>query len=114
MDNRVLLGAVGEKDAVLAFRAVGMHSLPASTEAEVRQAIHRLKGEGVKVIFITEAAARLGLEVLERYRNDPELTIIPVPGAFGSDGFGLDQLRQNVLKAIGADIQLQNDRKEEE
>lgn len=110
---KTLLGAVGEKDAVLAFRAIGMRAVPAATAQEAAQAIHRLRQEGVRVIFITESAAQLVQEVLERYQSDSMLSIIPVPGAGGSLGFGQAQLRANIIKAIGADIAFDMDRKEE-
>ena len=113
MASKILLGAVGEKDAVMAFRAIGMRAVAADSAAEASQAIHKLKNEGVRIIFITEAAARMAAEMVARYQNDPELSIIPVPGVSGTDGYGQAQLKANVFKAIGADIMLDEDRKEE-
>lgn len=112
MDDKVLLGAVGEKDAVLAFKAIGIKAMPAQTAQEVQAAIHRLYKEGVRVIFVTEAAARLAPEIINRFENDPALSIIPVPGTAGTDGYGERRVRDNVLKAIGSDVFLDNDRKE--
>ena len=112
MEDRNLLGAVGEKDAVLAFKAIGIKSMPAQTAQEVQAAIHRLYKEGVRVIFVTEAAARQAPEIIERFENDPALSIIPVPGTMGTDGYGERRVRENVLKAIGSDLFLDNDRKE--
>lgn len=109
---KTLLGAVGEKDAVLAFKAIGMRAVPAHTAQEANAAIHRLKNEGVRVIFITESAAEWAQETLDRYQSDPDLSIIPVPGARGSLGFGQAQLRANIIKAIGADIAFDQNRKE--
>jgi len=112
MDDKVLLGAVGEKDAVLAFKAIGAKTAPAQTAQQVAAAVHRLKEEGVRVIFITETAAEQAPEVLQRYANDPALTLIPVPGTAGSTGYGTQQVRRNVLKAIGAELVLDQDKKE--
>lgn len=113
MAGKILLGAVGERDAVLAFRAIGMRAIAADTAQEASQAIHQLRAQGVRVIFITEAAARLAQEMVDRYQNDPQLSIIPVPGVSGTDGYGQAKLKANVFKAIGADIMLDEDRKEE-
>ena len=72
-------------------------------------AVHRLLQEGVRVIFITEQAARKGFETFERYKNDPSVTLIPVPGSAGSDGLGMERVRANVEKAIGANILLDDE-----
>lgn len=103
-DNLLRLGAVGEEDAIMAFKAIGAIAIPATTADEVTAALHRLSKDGVPVIFITEAAARLAPEALSRYEQTMETAVIPIPGIKGSDGFGAQQLRANVIKAIGADI----------
>ena len=113
MADKALLGAVGEKDAVLAFQAIGVRAVPASTAQEVSAAIHRMAKDGVRVIFITEAAARLAPEMIERYAGDQQLSIIPVPGTAGTDGYGEQQVHLNVIKAIGSDILADNNRKED-
>ncbi len=105
MANKLFrMGVVGEEDAILAFKAIGAIAIPATTQEEISTAIHRLSREGVPVIFITEAAARLVPEALARYDQIMETAIIPIPGIKGSDGFGAQLLRDNVIKAIGADI----------
>lgn len=103
-DKQMSLGAVGEEDAILAFRAIGAIAYPATTADEVATALHRLSRDGVPVVFITEAAARLAPEALSKYEQVPDFAIIPVPGVRGSDGFGKQRVRDNVIKAIGADI----------
>ena len=103
------VGAVGEREVIGAFRAIGMQAVPADTEKGVAQAVHQLVQRGVRVIFITESAARIGRETFERYQTDPEVTLIPIPGSFGSDGLGMERVRANVEKAIGANILLDDE-----
>ena len=98
------MAAVGERDAVLAFKAMGMAVLPTEHAEEASRAVHRLAKEGVAVIFITERAAAQIPETLERYRSEPIPAIIPIPGSRGNNGLGMRQLRANAEKAIGADI----------
>ena len=98
------VGAVGEREVIGAFRAIGMRAVPAETDTEVAQAVHRLVSDGVRVIFITEQAARAGTETFEKYKTDPAVTLIPIPGSAGSDGLGMRRMHANVEKAIGADI----------
>lgn len=108
-EKRYGVGAVGEREVIGAFRAIGMRAMPAETEKEVAQAVHALVREGVRVIFITEHAARQGRETFERYKTDPSVTLIPVPGSAGSDGLGMERVRANVEKAIGANILLEDE-----
>lgn len=112
MEHKTLLGAVGEKDAVMAFGAIGVRALAAETAEQTHAAIHTLVTQGARVIFITEAAARLAPEMIARYDGDPDVSIIPVPGTLGTDGYGSQRLHESVLKAIGADILFENNQKE--
>ena len=98
------MGVVGEEDAILAFKAIGAVAVPANTADEVASALHRLSRDGIPIIFITEAAARMAPEAVARYDQAMETAVIPIPGIRGSDGYGAQRVRDNVIKAIGADI----------
>jgi V/A-type H+-transporting ATPase subunit F len=98
------MAAVGERDAVLAFKAMGMTVIPAAQADEAAAAVRKLAREGMAVIFITEQAAGLIPDTLARYQNEPVPAIIPIPGSRGSAGLGMQRLKANVEKAIGADI----------
>ena len=41
-ENTNRMGVVGERDAVLAFKAVGMRVIPVQTPAETTAALHKL------------------------------------------------------------------------
>lgn len=112
MPDKKRIGAVGEEDAILAFKAIGAVTMPANTREAVTAALYSLTKQGVPVIFITEAAARLAPEALQRYDLMPNVAVIPIPGIHGTDGLGKQQVRDNVIKAIGADILIKQDRKE--
>ena len=111
--DRLSMGAVGEEDAILAFKAIGALAIPARSAQEVTEALHRLSSQKVPIIFITEAAARLSPEAISRYEQTPDVAIIPIPGIRGSDGYGKERVRANVIKAIGADILINQHRNEE-
>lgn len=110
-ENTKKMGVIGERDAVLAFKALGMTVIPVTTPEETTAALHKLATAGIPVIFITESAARQVPESLEKYKTMPGTAVIPIPGSHGADGFGIGRVRQNVEKAIGADI-LFNNKKE--
>ena len=109
-ENTNRMGVVGERDAVLAFKAVGMRVIPVQTPAETTAALHKLSTEGVPVIFITETCAQQVPEALEKYKTMPGTAVIPIPGGRGSNGLGMSRVRANVEKAIGADILFNNEK----
>ena len=100
-EKRYGLGAVGEREVIGAFRAIGMRAVAAETDTEVAQAVHQLVLSGVRVIFITERAARNGAETFQKYQTDPAVTLIPIPGSAGSDGLGMDDLMRVAGKLFG-------------
>ena len=71
-ENNTRMGVVGERDAVLAFKAVGMRVIAVETPEQTTAALHRLATEGVPVIFITESCARQVPEALEKYKTMSE------------------------------------------
>lgn len=106
------IGAVGETDAILAFKAVGAVTVSAYDEQAVSEALYSLYQDGVPVIFLTESAAQMAREAVSRYDSDPAVSIILIPGIEGSQGYGLEKMRENVIKAIGSDLFINNDRNE--
>lgn len=104
MQSNSKMGAVGQRSAVLAFKALGMQAIPTSTADETTAALNKLYKLGVNVVFITEQEAQQAQEVLSKYRNDYKLSIIPIPGTHGSNGYGIESVKNNVERALGADI----------
>ena len=109
MPDTAKIGAVGERDAVLAFKAIGMEVIPADTAEEAAAAVKKLARQGAAVIFVTEQAAAMITETIERYQSEPYPTIIPIPGSRGSTGIGMLRLKENIEKALGADILFQKE-----
>ncbi len=109
----VQMGAVGERDAVLCFKALGMTVIPTATPDETAKALFSLTQRGVKLIFITESTAQGAPEALKRYQTDPQVAIIPIPGSTGSGGYAMSRVKANVEKAIGADILFGNNSTED-
>ena len=48
------IAAVGDRESVLAYKAFGMETVPASTPEEASAAIKRVAEEDFTVIFLTE------------------------------------------------------------
>lgn len=97
------IAVVGDKDSVLAFKALGLEVFPVNTTEEAETTVKQLARE-FAVIFITEQVAQQIGHLISRYKTRPYPAVIPIPSSEGSSGFGMDGIRKDVEKAIGADI----------
>lgn len=97
------IGVIGDSDSVLGFKSLGIDVYPA-TSGEIMKTINRLAMKGYSIIFITEQAAEQATETIDKYKTSPFPAIIPIPSNRGTTGLGMKNIRDNVEKAIGADI----------
>ncbi len=102
MKNKIAV--VGDKDSVMLFKAVGLDVKDVQTASQAQKAIHTLAQEGYAVIYITEDFAQKAQEAISLYDNQPFPAIIPIPDKDGIKGIGLQGIKKNVEKAVGADI----------
>ena len=104
------IGVIGKRDAVLGFLAVGFSVHEAENEQEAAKKLHAMARSGeYGIIFITENYAMLLEEELARYRDLPTPAIVSIPGQEGSTGYGMNNLRRAVERAVGADILFGNE-----
>lgn len=97
------IAVIGDKDSVLAFKAVGVETFSANNPFEANDLLKKLKDD-YAVIFITEEIAAQIEDTLNKLKTHAYPAVIPIPGSLGSNGFGLKGIRRDVEKAIGADI----------
>lgn len=97
------IAVIGDKDSVLAFKAVGVDAFSAGGMFEVNDLLKRLKDD-YAVIFITEDLAIQVEDTLDKIKARAYPAVIPIPGTNGSNGFGMRGIHKDVEKAIGADI----------
>ncbi len=100
--------AIGDKDSILGFRAIGIDVFDIRTEDPVKT-LERLAGGDYAVIFITEDIMYKLSDVMDKYSEITLPAIIPIPGNKGSKGLGMDNIRKAAEKAIGADILFNDD-----
>lgn len=103
MEN-ITLAAIGDMGSVVAFRAIGVKTVFATTKEDIEKSIDSLAEAGCKVIFITEQAAKSAYDLIEMYRSKTYPIILPIPSREGSEGMGLKGINANVEKAIGTNI----------
>ena len=99
------IGIIGERDSVLGFMALGFAVHEASDAEQATDVLHTLvRSEEYAVIFITENLAMQMEEAIGRYKDNPLPAIVSVPGREGSMGYGMNNIRSAVERAVGADI----------
>lgn len=97
------IAVIGDKDSVLAFRALGVDVFDARTTFDAKEILKKLARE-YAIIFITEDIAENIQDIIARYKTRAYPAVIPIPSAGGTTGFGLKGLSKDVEKALGADI----------
>jgi V/A-type H+-transporting ATPase subunit F len=98
------IGVVGDKDSVLAFKAIGIDVYPVVEIDEARKTIDRMAANNYGVIFVTEQVAKDLTETIERYNKIMVPAIILIPSNQGSLNIGMQRIRDNVEKAVGVNI----------
>ena len=99
------IAIIGDRDSVLGYMALGFATYEAPNAEEAGKILHRLvKDEKYAIIFIVENYAEQLVEETAKYKSMPLPAIIPIVGRAGSSGFGMNNIRSAVERAVGADI----------
>lgn len=104
MSKNAKIAVLGDPDSIMIFKALGFHTIYVKQMDEINHAIHKLAGEDYAIIFITENVAALAKDTIDIYKTVPFPAIIPIPSRFGLEGFGMQGVKDNIEKAVGADI----------
>ncbi|MBC7333581.1 MAG: V-type ATP synthase subunit F [Actinobacteria bacterium] len=104
MAEKTKLAAIGEKNVMLIFKAMGVDVFPSSAPQEAEGWIRKLAKQGYGIIFITEEiAARLD-PVIREYSYEFSPSIVVIPGLKERNNYAIRRLRQAIIKAVGADV----------
>ncbi|AOR24957.1 V-type ATP synthase subunit F [Clostridium taeniosporum] len=98
------IGVVGDKDSVLAFKALGIDVFPIVEEEEAKKTVDRLAKNDYAVIFVTEHVAQGIEETIERYNKEVLPAVILIPSNQGTLNIGMQKISDNVEKAVGVNI----------
>ncbi|WP_073011411.1 V-type ATP synthase subunit F [Clostridium amylolyticum] len=98
------IGVVGDKDSVLAFKALGIEVFPVIEKEEARKTVDKLALTGYGVIFVTEQVAKDIEETIERYNKQLLPAVILIPSNQGTLNIGMQRISDNVEKAVGVNI----------
>ncbi len=99
------IAIVGERDSVLGFMALGFSVHEAAGAEEAGRVVHSLVKSGeYAVIFLTENYAMQLEDELAKYKDLPLPAVVSIPGQGDSTGYGMNNIRSAVERAVGADI----------
>ena len=98
------IGVVGDKDSVLAFKALGIDVFPVVEVDEAKKTVDRLAMNDYAVIFVTEQVAKDIEETIERYNRQILPAVILILSNQGTLNIGMQRISDNVEKAVGVNI----------
>lgn len=98
------IAVIGDKNSVMGFASLGLAVFYADSEASVREVFLKLDLSKYGIIYITEKAASLIPDIIEKYRFESIPAIILIPGANSNTGAGLADVTKSVEKAVGSII----------
>ncbi len=98
------IAVVGDKDSILAFKAIGVDVFPVVEANEARRAIDNCAKNNYAVIFVTEQIAEKIEETISRYNDKILPAVILIPSNQGSLNIGLKRISDSVEKAVGVNI----------
>lgn len=101
------MAIVGDGDSITVFKAAGVDTFPAETEAKARDVLRKIAKE-YKIIFLTEELARPLTEFLKRFDEEPYPVVLSIPSKAGSSGYGDEVLKSAMERALGVDILFNN------
>ena len=98
------IAVIGDKDSVLAFKAVGVEVFDATTAEQAQGLIKKLSQGQYAVLLIAEGLAEQIPETLAKAKLQTYPAVVPIPTTATPSGFGLLGIKSDVEKAIGVDI----------
>lgn len=106
------MAIIGDGDSVLVFKAVGIDAYSVD-ESDISSLLKKL-AKIYHIIFITDVIAKKNDELIKDYLNKPYPIILSIPSKNGSNGYGIDCIKEAMDKALGVDILFNENNDKEE
>ncbi len=98
------IAVIGDKDSILGFKTLGVTTFPVTDAEDALAVLKRLVGENYGVIYITEELAIDLADPIAELNKRFLPAVVLIPNSKGTLGIGMQQIKEKVEKAIGADI----------
>ncbi|MFQ5912492.1 MAG: V-type ATP synthase subunit F [Nitrospinota bacterium] len=105
---------IGDPLSGMAFRPLGVEVREAEDAQAAAEQVHRAVEKGCAVLLVTEECALWASGGLEALRAKPLPAVCILPGVSSPGGLGLARLKENVEKALGSSLILQDEGAHEE
>ncbi|MDI6701127.1 MAG: V-type ATP synthase subunit F [bacterium] len=102
--NKAKIGAIGENDVMLIFKAIGVDVFPVEKVDQASEILNKLVKSGYGIIFITESLAKNLDEQIKKYLSLPLPSIVVLPGLKERNSYAIELLRNSIIKAVGVDV----------
>ena len=98
------VAVIGDTASVSGFAALGLSVFREKKKKKISKLISKLAASEFAVIYITEPAAAMVSDTINKYRSAKLPSIVLIPAIEGHTGDGMRALHQAVEKAVGSDI----------
>ncbi|HHW18694.1 MAG TPA: V-type ATP synthase subunit F [Firmicutes bacterium] len=98
------VAVLGQRDAVLGFKASGAVCFPADDPEEARAALAKILEGDYAILLVTEEIAEALRKELSPLYEKPRPIVTILPDARKPKGIGMELLRKRVERAVGANI----------
>lgn len=98
------VGIIGDRDSVLAFKAVGIEVRDAADHPYALAALREFTTQNYAIIYVTEQIYKLLETEIDKFKDSAVPAIITLPNNQGSMGLGMSDIKKSVERAIGVDI----------
>jgi V/A-type H+-transporting ATPase subunit F len=98
------IAVMGQRDAVLGFKASGAVVFAADSPDEARLALEEVKKGDFAILLITEDTAALLKAELSPLYDSPQPVVTILPDSKNPHGMGMELLRKRVERAVGVNI----------
>ena len=98
------VAVLGQRDAVLGFKASGAVVFAADSAEEARLALEEVKKGDYAILLITEDIAALLKDELAPLYDSPQPVVTVLPDSKTPHGMGMELLRKRVERAVGVNI----------
>ncbi len=95
---------IGDSASVSGFAALGLSVFCETDSKKISKLITRLAANDFAVIYITQPAAALVSDTINKYRYSRLPSIVLIPAIKGNTGDGMRAVHEAVEKAVGSDI----------
>ena len=103
------IGIIGDRDSVLGFMALGYSVFEVQNSEDAAAKLHELvKSEKYAVLFVVEDIAISIQDDIAKYKDKPLPAITVIPGSRGSTGYGMENIKNAALRAVGTDMLFDN------